>query len=65
MLEYRVHPGGLMRCCLKSLDSAMAARADPPIEGETMHCQYCSDNSGMIFRDGAWEWNMPPMELPQ
>jgi hypothetical protein len=60
MSEYPLRPGGLMRCCLASLDEAMRERAEPPQEGETMHCKYCKpDNGGMIFRDGAWEWSNP------
>lgn len=61
MIQYRVHHGGLMRCCLASLDEAMAARTEPPAEGETLHCKYHDDNGGMIFRNGAWEWNRPAM----
>lgn len=49
-----------MRCCLASIDDAMVAATDPPKEGDTMHCKYHNqDNGGMIFRDGAWEWNQP------
>jgi hypothetical protein len=60
MIEYRVRHGGLMRCCLASLQGAMAERTEPLQEGETIFCKYCDpNNGGMIFRNGAWEWNRP------
>lgn len=55
---YRI--GGLMRCCLGSLDLQMAVRMedgkDAPQEGETLRTECC--NTPLIFRDGAWEWDM-------
>lgn len=59
MIKVQVRHGGLMRCCLATLDEAMAARDVMPVEGETMPCKYHAENGGMIFRDGAWEWNRP------
>lgn len=59
MEQYAVRHGGLMRCCLASLGAAMVAATEPPKEGDTMHCKYHTDNGGMIFRNGAWEWNKP------
>lgn len=61
--QYRVRHGGLMRCCLQSLDDAMAAAPEPPKEGDTLHCRFHDDNGGMIFRGGAWEWNQPPLKF--
>jgi len=52
--EYRVRGGGLMRCCLRSLDELEMTAAEMPKEGEKLHCIYCSHD--MIYRDGAWEW---------
>lgn len=57
--EYRVYQGGLMRCCLATLDDFMATTEHPPKEGDILHCAYHGDNGGMIFRDGAWHWNRP------
>lgn len=57
---YRVKHGGLMRCCLASLDEYMAAVADTdlPKEGDTLSCTYEKPTTPqMRFRDGAWEWN--------
>ncbi len=51
---YKVRYGGLLRCCLVSLDDAMVEAKEPPKEGDTHHCKYCKNK--MIFRDGAWEW---------
>jgi hypothetical protein len=52
--KYRVKHGGLMRCCLLSLDDAMVEAKEPPKEGDTHSCKYCKN--GMIFRAGAWVW---------
>ena len=47
-----------MRCCAATLDEAMLAATVPPKEGDKLTCKYCTFNpEGMIFRDGAWEWN--------
>ncbi len=63
MARYLVRHGGLMRCCLASIDEEMQRRIDDeegPKEGDTLACKYCkAENGGMIFRDGAWEWNRP------
>jgi hypothetical protein len=62
---YSVRAGGLMRCCLATLDEwsvrVAAGKAPPPKEGDTMQCKY-HDGEGMRFRDGAWEWAVPPLE---
>jgi len=54
--SYRVKHGGLMRCCLQSLDDAMVAAEKPPSEGDRVTCKWCSDPDGMIFTNGAWQW---------
>lgn len=46
-----VRIGGLLRCCLTTLDEAENLKEE---EGETLHCKYCS--SSMIFLNDAWEW---------
>ena len=50
-----VRPGGLMRCCIQSLADAPKA----PSEGDAYRCHWCTDEFGMVFRDGAWEWARP------
>jgi len=53
--DYRVRGGGLMRCCLRSLEELkMSAEAEMPKEGDKLRCIYCSHD--MIYRDNAWEW---------
>ena len=55
---YKVRPGGLMRCCLASLDDAMLKAKEPPKEGDRHACVYCKSSlGGTRFRDGAWEWD--------
>jgi hypothetical protein len=48
--------GGLMRCCLETLEGhypdGPAAKA---AEGEVLPCKYC--RSSMIFSEGYWQWN--------
>jgi hypothetical protein len=54
---YHFRPGGLMRCCLATLDEAAEHN---PKEGDTQGCRYCKN--GMRFKDGAWEWSGGPHE---
>lgn len=44
--------GGVMRCCIKTLDESEHLRE---VEGEILKCKWCS--SSLRFRAGAWEWN--------
>lgn len=52
---YQVAQGGLMRCCLASLDDAMSGRTKPVQDGETHACKYCKNT--MIVRGGVWHWD--------
>ena len=52
--KYRVRPGGLMRCCLSSLDELQMTSAEMPKEGDKLRCIYCSHS--MVYREGSWEW---------
>lgn len=56
---YKVFHGGLMRCCLATLNEAMHEAVDAPQEGEVLPCKYHPEDNSMIFRDGAWRWNRP------
>jgi len=55
---YRVKHGGLMRCCLASLDDAMLANGCTYAEGDTLGCKYHADPDlkVMVVRYGSWEW---------
>jgi hypothetical protein len=51
-----VKQGGLMRCCLATLEELYPnGPAQIATEGQVLPCAYCS--SSMIFRAGYWEWN--------
>lgn len=53
--------GGLLRCCLASLDE-WAAGPDyhEPTEGDIRACTVGKPcRSTVIFSEGAWGWNMP------
>ena len=57
---YRVRKGGLMPCCLQTLDDVLfqAANAEEPqpAVGERIRCAH--HESHMIrAEDGAWEWD--------
>jgi hypothetical protein len=52
---YRVRHGGLMRCCLATLQDRMATCAPDPVEDEVIKCAQCAN--WMVFHDRAWEWD--------
>lgn len=77
---YRVKTGGLMRCCLASLDEYMDSLAPniEPLEGTTIGCRYHKDpnKAEMILQAGAWRWvgvstighkvmDVPPAPVPK
>lgn len=60
--RYRVNQGGLMRCCLESLDVYMQARNDEGRDddgddGDIVDCRHCA--SSMIRTGGIWKWDRP------
>ena len=50
------HIGGLLRCCLASIDDAPEGK-----EGDVIGCKYHSDPDEPVakFSDGAWRWVGP------
>ena len=48
--DYKVHIGGLMRCCLLTLDEIDG-------KGETADCRYCN-NPMAKDETGVWRWNL-------
>lgn len=56
MIKYR--QGGLMRCCIATIEDDTSKRKGLPKEGEELHCLYCSKGGAatMVWRNGAWEW---------
>lgn len=57
--KYLVEHGGLMRCCLATLQEHMANAKASPKEGEVLPCKYHPQDNSMIFRNGVWIWNRP------
>jgi hypothetical protein len=57
MHEHNLRPGGVMRCCIETLSKHIGRQPEtvPVAEGDRLGCLYCS--SGLIYRDGAWEWD--------
>jgi hypothetical protein len=60
MIEVRIEPAGLMRCCAITLHDDTARRTEQPPEGEKVSCKFCDNR--MVFSDGAWRWS--PQERP-
>lgn len=58
---YRYRPGGMMRCCIKTLTGLYERTVDEKttsvtvVEGAELKCEWC--RSPIVFRDGAWEWD--------
>ena len=51
----RIRIGGLMRCCIESIQAAPGGR-----EGDVIPCKYHpQDGDQARFTDGAWEWIRP------
>lgn len=44
--------GGVMRCCIQTLNDTPLRSEN---EGEILKCVYCSNS--LRVRAGAWEWN--------
>ncbi len=50
----RINPGGLFRCCIRSLEIQETNGTLPIIEGATIKCKYCQEN--MILDKNTWKW---------
>ena len=50
----KVKEGGLMRCCLATLQE----RDEEDKEGQIINCKYCGDK--MFFNGIYWEWYNDP-----
>lgn len=47
--------GGVMRCCIHTLDEVENVEGFVQDEGTVVPCKYCK--SALWVRDGAWEWH--------
>jgi len=56
MTEFKVRHGGLMRCCLATLDEFMRVVRNVH-EGDQLICKGCGN--AMVFKGDAWEWDPP------
>lgn len=55
----KVNAGGLMRCCLETLDDYYPdGPKQKALEGQLLPCKYC--RSSMVFRSGWWNWQRDP-----
>ncbi|HEY6110031.1 MAG TPA: hypothetical protein VIV56_14125 [Gemmatimonadales bacterium] len=59
----RIYTGGLMRCCLETLQE----RTEPAEDGERQPCKYCSSSAVFTVEQyrndpsvrGMWRWDSP------
>ena len=58
-VKCKVRIGGLMRCCLASLDDYLDNSDTYPSEGDLLACAYHPEKPVMIFRADVWEWIGP------
>ncbi len=69
VIEQPVRLGGVMRCCLGTLSDLQEAQrslqgqAEVPAEGTMVPCRWC--RSGLVFRNGAWEWGQEMDHEPE
>ena len=54
---YRRRHGGLLRCCIQSLDEQLEATETQPPIGTVLICVYCHKPTLVRAPDGVWEWN--------
>lgn len=54
MARKPLHIGGVMRCCLATLDLHEQQGGDDA-EGTVLPCRYCT--SALHVQDGAWRWH--------
>lgn len=55
-----VKPGGLMRCCLETLNGLYPdGPAKTAAEGQRLQCKHARDggHGWMVFREGFWQWD--------
>ena len=54
--ETKVSIGGLMRCCLDTIDT-LDTTVDYP-DGHIIDCKHeTKGNKNIILKDGIWQWN--------
>lgn len=56
MQDERIYIGGMLRCCIATLQEKLASQKEPSKEEDTIKCKHCS--SWMVFQIGAWRWDM-------
>lgn len=58
--EYRLAQGGLMRCCIESLDRQVRAMTERPTDGMKLDCEFEKPGNENLILDGfTWRWNRP------
>lgn len=54
-MNYRVYGGGLMRCCVMSLNATQLHKT--PDHNQTMNCHFCDNQMIWNNPDMGWRWN--------
>lgn len=53
---YRLRQGGLLRCCILTLDTFLDSVSVEPAVGTVVVCSACRDRVRRAV-DGVWEWD--------
>ena len=56
-MPYKVHIGGLLRCCLATLEELDELGQLPTEAGSLVTCKYCKQESLILEDDYVWRWS--------
>jgi hypothetical protein len=56
-----IRQGGLMRCCIQTLNEERTPDKPPATEGDILQCTWCK--ALMRFTREAWEWAASPLQI--
>ena len=51
----KIYIGGLLRCCIATIQEIRAEATEPPKDGELLTCKYCSES--IRWDKDGWRWN--------
>ena len=51
-----VNTGGLLRCCIETIDNSRMRNVLPLSEGDRLRCDYHAEHY-MVLKDGVWQWD--------
>lgn len=54
--EYKIFPGGMMRCCIESVHQFFEKATEDPDPGTPIDCQWCKSGA-IVEADKKIVWN--------